>query len=110
MSRSRKMRRKQLRRNRRIAALVGILFAALFISMAFARFKVLAEKQQTYKYYTEVRVQRKDTLWSIAETYMTEEYSNINEYVREVQKINDIGCTVEYGQRLMVPYYSEEKK
>lgn len=110
MSRSRKIRRKQLRRNRRIAALLGILFAALFISMAFSRFRVFAEKPTTYKYYTEVRVQRRDTLWSIAQTYMTEEYSSINEYIREVQRINDIGYALEYGQRLMVPYYSQERK
>lgn len=110
MSRTRRMRMRQIRRNRRIAFVLGILLTAILFSVLFNQLHVMAERPQTYKYYTQVRVERNDTLWSIAEEYMTEEYISVNQYVREVQKINGIGPIVEYGQYLMVPYYSEEVK
>ena len=81
-----RLRRKQIIRNRRISLCMTILS------------------------YTEVRVDRGDTLWSIADRYMTEEYTSRKSYVREVQKLNNIGCDVRYGQRILVPYYSEDVK
>lgn len=110
MNRAKRMRMRQVRRNRRIVLIMVIIFAAVLFSVLFNRLNVLAEKPMTYKYYTQVRVERNDTLWSIAAEYMTSEYISMNQYVREVQEINDIGPVVEYGQYLMVPYYSEEKK
>lgn len=110
MSRAKKMRMRQVRRNRRIAVVVIIIFAAFLLSVIFNHLNVMAERPQTYKYYTDIRVQRNDTLWTIAEKYMSEEYKNINEYVREVREINHVGNQVEYGQRLMIPYYSDELK
>ena len=110
MNRAKRMRMRQVRRNRRIVLIMVIIFAAVLFSVLFNRLHVFAEKPMTYKYYTQVRVERNDTLWSIAEKYMTDEYISMNQYVREVQKINDIGPVVEYGQYLMVPYYSEERK
>lgn len=63
----------------------------------------------SYKYYTNIRVEKGDTLWNIAEIYMTEEYPDINTYIKEVCSINhiredDIRC----GQYITVPYYSGE--
>ena len=71
---------------------------------------MIAEKPVTYKYYTEVRVERGDTLWSIADRFMTEEYISRKAYVHEVQKINNLGCELQYGQRILVPYYSDDMK
>lgn len=110
MSRTQRMRVRQVRRNRRIVLIMGMLAAVILFSILFDQLDVLAEKPQTYKYYTQVRVERNDTLWSIAEEYMTEEYISVNQYVREVQKINGIGPIVEYGQYIIVPYFSEELK
>ncbi len=110
MSRAKRMRKRQVKRNRRIATVIGIVFFALIMSVFCNHLNVTAQKPQTYKYYTDVRVQRGDTLWSIAEEYMTEEYKSIDEYVHEVQRINHVGNMVEYGKLLVVPYYSEELK
>ena len=38
---------------------------------------------------------------------MTEEYRSKKEYVREVQKINNLGLELQYGQKILVPYYSD---
>lgn len=110
MSRAKRMRIRQIRRNRRIAFTVIVITLVVLFVMLFDRLYVTAEKPSAYKYYTDVRVQNNDTLWTIAERYMTEEYDSIEDYVHELREINNLGCVVEYGQQIMVPYYSEEEK
>lgn len=110
MSRQKKLRRKQIRRNRRISLCISILSVSFLLIIFFCNFKVIAEKPATYKYYTEVRVDRGDTLWSIADRFMTEEYTSRRTYVREIQQINNLGCELQYGERILVPYYSEDVK
>lgn len=87
-----------------------LVVMALNVSVLGHTFSVRAEKPDTYKYYTDIRVESGDTLWDIAMEYMTEEYSSPAAYIREVKKINNIGEQIRYGQYLTVPYYSEEKK
>lgn len=110
MSRRKRLRRKQIKRNRRISLCMSILSVSFLLVVFFCNFRVVAEKPAPYKYYTEVRVDRGDTLWSIAERYMTEEYASRKSYVKEIQKINNLGCELQYGQKILVPYYSEEVK
>lgn len=58
------------------------------------------------KYFTCIRVESGDTLWDIAETYMTEEYSSTKEYIDEVIFINNLDSDVIIaGTNLLVPYY-----
>lgn len=64
-----------------------------------------------YKYYTSIQLHSGDTLWSIAETYMTDEYEDIYEYIDEVMEINHLGSDyLQAGSKLCVPYYSSEFK
>ena len=57
-------------------------------------------------YYTSVEIEAGDTLWTIAEEYMSAEYDDINEYIKEIKKINGIyNDTIHAGNYLMVPYY-----
>lgn len=64
-----------------------------------------------YKYYTEVRVFRDDTLWTIADRYMSVGYDSIEEYIQEICEVNSISHhKIYYGQQLIVPYYSYEFK
>ena len=110
MSKQKKLRRKQIRRNRRISLCISILSVSFLLVIFSCNFKATAEKPAIYKYYTEVRVDRGDTLWSIADRFMTEEYTSRRAYVREIQLINNLGCELQYGKRILVPYYSEEVK
>lgn len=110
MSRARKRRIRQIRRNRRIAAVLFLVLMSLNISVVGHTLSVGAEKPQTYKYYTEIRVGSGETLWDIAMEYMTDEYRSPAAYIREVKKINNIGEQIQYGQYLTIPYYSEVKK
>lgn len=66
----------------------------------------------TYKYYTSIRVQSGDTLWSIAEEYMAgKDQGDIYDYIEEVEQINHItedGLIA--GNTICIPYYSDELK
>ena len=113
MSRARKQRilqRRRIQRNRRIATICAMVVMSLTVSILFHNFGAQAERPQNYKYYTEVCVESGDTLWDIAMEHMTEEYRSVNEYIREIKKINHLGATLQYGQILTIPYYSDERK
>lgn len=64
----------------------------------------------SYKYYTQITIEKGDTLWSIAEDYADEfHYDTLNDYVKEVCAINH--CKADHivsGQSLILPYYSNE--
>ena len=94
-----------------------ILFAAIILifGIGICSFIVNAQfggKQTMYKYYTDIRVSKGETLWEIAQKYMTEEYDSIYSYIDEVCSINSISDnnSIYYGQKLMIPYYSDEYK
>ena len=61
------------------------------------------------KYFTSHAVERGDTLWDICDIYMTGEYSDRTEYIKEVKESNKLGSEYIYeGQLLIVPYYADE--
>lgn len=67
-----------------------------------------ASAEVTHKYYTSIRIDSGDTLWSIAEDYITEDYRDMNEYIEEVCSINKIcGDEIHAGAYITVPYYSD---
>ena len=54
---------------------MSILSVSFLLAIFFCNFQGVAEKPAAFKYYTEVRVDRGDTLWSIADRFMSEEYT-----------------------------------
>lgn len=59
-----------------------------------------------YKYYTTIQVEEGDSLWSIAETYYSPDYSDYNEYIAEVKSINNMNNdNIKKGSYLVIPYY-----
>ena len=70
-----------------------------------------ASMNQEYKYYTSIQIQEGDSLWSIAEEYMSEHYESTKAYVEELVVLNDLSSeTIHAGQHLMVAYYEAEFK
>ncbi len=64
-----------------------------------------------HKYYTSVEIKQGNSLWKIAEEYMSEEYDSIDDYIKEVKQINHLTEDLIYeGAYLCVPYYSSEIK
>ena len=63
-------------------------------------------KEMRVKYYTSIKIQKGDTLWSIAEEYMTQEYENTRDYIDEIIRLNHLSSDkIHYGKFLVVPYY-----
>lgn len=69
------------------------------------------EDSLSFKYYTEIEVAYGDSLWSIAQEYADDHYRTSLEYIKEVKNINHL-CTdvIKEGQKLIIPYYSNEFK
>ncbi|MDO4492161.1 MAG: LysM peptidoglycan-binding domain-containing protein [Lachnospiraceae bacterium] len=105
--------KRRVKRIRQIITIGTVLFLLLIGCFGFSVRTANADSTENkrYKYYTSIQVKSGDTLWSIADEYITEEYSSINRYIKEVQKINHLeGTTIITGSTLVVPYYSDEYK
>ncbi len=106
------MKKNQLIARRRIVlftiiSIITILFIAVFLSSFTAN---ASESEVTNKYYTSICLQDGDSLWSIADEYMTSEYRNQNEYINEVKQLNHLSSdTIHEGQHLMIPYYAIDR-
>lgn len=113
---ARMMRIRQLRKRRalkrRIRRSVLVLTAVLLLGMVLTGFsRMTVAKDPTYRYYTAVTVRCNDTLWNIAQENMTEEYSSVKAYMKDIMEVNNMKTdAVYYGQKLILPYYSTEMK
>lgn len=102
-------RRREMRKN--FLMFVMTLCLIVTTSVAVSSFRSNAKNdasKETYKYFKSIVVSDSDTLWSIAETYMDEEhYDSVNEYIREVMRINSLKNDAIYADaHLIVPYYT----
>lgn len=91
-----------------------VLVIAVICSINFFMINVKASSEQetiTYKYYTSITIEAGETLWDIAGTYMSDEFSSVQKYIDEVKNINHLTNDKIYaGENLIVPYYSSEYK
>lgn len=84
-----------------IIFLLGFFMGANNMNQVEAR-----DYKETQKYYTSVEVEAGDTLWSIADEYMTAEYGSRDEFMNEVRQMNHItGSGIRCGSTILVPYY-----
>lgn len=100
-------------RQQKMAAAFVILTAVLLILLGssiriFASSRPENHKRAVQKYYTSIRIEPGDTLWQIADSYVTAEMPK-KEFIREVCRLNhisenDILCSGDY---LVVMYYSD---
>ncbi len=66
---------------------------------------------EVYKYYTSIQVESGDTLWGIADKYISLEHWNYDTYIEEVITLNHMNDEkIHAGQYLMIPYYSSDYK
>ena len=61
---------------------------------------------ESKKYFTSIEIEEGDTLWEIADQYITSEYKDKDEYIEEVKEMNHItGSIIQTGSTLLIPYY-----
>ncbi len=90
--------------------LSGLCIAVvLVISLLQLSTNVNAEKlQSSTKHITSIQIEKGDTLWSIASQYITDEYDNMNDYIKEIKKTNGLTSdTIHEGKYLVIPYYAQ---
>lgn len=94
--------------------LACIITLVLFLSVSLFIIKAKASSQEEalkYKYYTSITIESGETLWDIANEYASDDFRSITAYVNEVKHINHINDSRIYaGERLIIPYYSNEYK
>ena len=87
-----------------IFAIIIVVMGTLFLCSQNAQ---AASAERPYKYYTSVQVKEGDTLWKIADTYITEECGSMADYIAEICLVNHISENdIHVGQYITIPYYS----
>ncbi len=91
-----------------IFVIAAMLFAIIFSATAIKAGN-RTDGPVPVKYYTSIEVKSGDTLYSIANTYMSAGYSSADEYINEVMNMNHLSSTtIKAGEYLAIPYYSYE--
>ena len=105
-----------------VSRMLGGIFAVILVlacSFGFGSFFSSAHGNEQplnvdYKYYKSIEIQKGDSLWSIAETYMNDKYDSVHEYIDELVSINNMNANkidaIQEGDYLMVAYYDNEYK
>lgn len=103
-------RRREVRKQIALVVLGIILIIGLSLSYHAIRSNANTDIEEIeYKYFTSVSVNYGETLWIIAEKYADNHYKNIEAYISELMKINNLSSDeIKAGQYLIVPYYSSE--
>ena len=103
-------RRKEAAQKRIAVLFCSIIAVIMFCSIVFGTINTqAAPAETTYKYYTSIQIKSGDTLWGIADEYITAEYTDMNAYIEEVCSINHISeDEIHAGQYIVIPYYALE--
>lgn len=91
---------------------VMLVLFVMVLSCFFGKTLVMAseeENQAVYeRYYTDIEIEKGDTLWSIAKTYNKNSGMEIREYIREVKQMNRmVSDDIEAGDSLTIVYFAE---
>ena len=103
-----------VRRQKKILAVVILIFISLGILLGTSMNALASSKADAasyHKYYTSVRIEAGDTLWTIADEYIADLNIDKQEYIAEICSLNDI-CEDEIhaGDYVVVAYYSQDMK
>ena len=94
--------------------LVMLVIFVMVLSCFFGKTLVMAsfseEPSIEYnRYYTDIKIEKSDTLWSIAQTYNINSNMEIRDYIKEVKMINSMSSDrIEAGSNLTIVYFAEK--
>lgn len=90
---------------------VAFIAAVIILCGTIHIFASSTDSRPYNKYYTSVRVEDGDTVWSIADRYITDSQVSKRDYVDEVCRLNSLtDGNVRSGDYIVVAYYSQNIK
>lgn len=98
------------RQNRKKTYFLFLLLIIFIFSICITGFsRVEANPSIHQKYFTNITIEEGDTLWTIAETNITEEYTSVKEYIEEIKEINHLkGDEITEGRHIVIPHYTSD--
>ena len=111
-----KRREKTIRRNIKVffvlpillVVLAGTIYCGGVLSNAHGN---LEEEPVGFKYYKSIKIEQGDTLWGIAQKYMTDEYDSPQQYIKEIKQLNGLTSdNIQESKHLLIAYYDPELK
>ena len=92
-----------------IICIIAFIFSLLFFNHK-TNAANFAANSNAVKMYKSITIFSGDTLESIANEYMSNEYSSVNKYVNEVLSINGMNSESKLivGNNIVIPYYSDK--
>ncbi len=102
------LRRRRRRQENNIKFIVGIIVVAIFLiflmNVVLASNNVQGEVDISDKGYITITVHAKDTLWSIAEDYMNDDFYTFETFIAEVSDMNNLDhAEIFAGEQILVP-------
>lgn len=103
-------RRRTLRQKAFISSAAKLLCCAVLCTILFGGFYTSAhgnrsEEPVNFKYYKSITVESGDSLWSLAEEYLPDDYDSIDEYVDALMIINNLDHDhIQYGDKIIIAY------
>lgn len=63
------------------------------------------EEKDTFQFYKSITVESGDTLWGLAEEYMTDDCDSIEEYIAKLRTVNHLyNDTIKAGDHIIIVY------
>lgn len=91
-----------------IAFLIGLIAMSSISRISASQARTQAANIRE-KHIVSVMVEEKDSIWSIAERYYTEECGSMKDYIAEIKKCNSITTdTIYAGYPLIVPVWASD--
>ncbi|MCI7794820.1 MAG: LysM peptidoglycan-binding domain-containing protein [Lachnospiraceae bacterium] len=92
--------------------LLVLIVCVMILSCFFGKTLVMASEEENSssreRYYTEIRIEKGDTLWSIARTYNKNSGMEIREYIHILKEINRLSSDeIEAGNCLTIVYFPD---
>lgn len=91
-----------------LVVLAGTIYCGGVLSSAHGN---LEEDPVGFKYYKSIEIKQGDTLWGIANKYMTDEYDSPQEYIDEIKELNGLTSdNLQESKHLLIAYYDTSFK
>ncbi|MCR4831062.1 MAG: LysM peptidoglycan-binding domain-containing protein [Pseudobutyrivibrio sp.] len=96
-------------RNRKIALSMVLLVSVIVAFVLFTTRADAENSREVYTYYTSYEIQPGDTLWTIVDQFMGPDFTDKDDFINNIKKINHIsGDDITSGKYLVIQYSSYE--